>query len=192
MIVVSFFTDDWEYPRHGARLKQECVALGLRHRIERLPSTGSYLKNCCMKPAFIQRCLLEEKEPVLWLDVDASILAKPDFFSDDDPYDLQAKRMGSHRRRTWHMGTMWWAPTDATFEFIERWIANTGECSEESSMEYTWRQDHEKVRARDIPQEYFSWMTNLMPGAVIGHRLSASESKRQEVAFAAKYEQTVI
>lgn len=193
-MIVSFFTDDWQYPKSAKRLAQECDKLGLRHRIEELPSTQSYLKNCCMKPAYIQRCLEEEKGPVLWIDVDGSIFAPPVFFSDSDPYDFQAKRMNQQtRKRTWHVGTMWWNYTDETRDFIARWVANTGESTDESSLEFTWRQPH-ALRTRDIPQSYFQIIRDDVapPKTVIGHRLSGSDFKRKEYRQAEIYERTVI
>lgn len=128
---------------------------------------------------------------MLWLDVDASIYARPDFFSDDDPFDFQARRMGPQRKRTWHVGTMWWNHTPQALEFVDRWVQNTGECSDESALEFTWRQGHE-LRTRDIPYSYFRYASEPVDGVVIAHRLSTGESKRSESAFATNYEQTVI
>lgn len=190
MLIVSFYTDDWVYPEHAKRLAGECDRLGLPHRIEKLASTRSYLRNCCLKPAYIQTCLQDAKEPVLWVDVDASILAPPTFFQDDDPYDFQAKRMGPQRTRTWHVGTMWWNYTPEALVFIERWVANTGESTDESALEFTWRQDH-NLRTRDIPAPYFRIMPDEA-GAVIVHRLSTGEAKLRENHLAMNYERTVV
>lgn len=195
MLIVSFYTADWEYPAHGARLRKECDALGLRHRIEELPSRRSYLQNCCLKPAYIQRCLEDAKEPVLWVDVDGSIFRSPDFFSDADLYDFQAKRITSPKRtRVWHVGTMWWNYTDASRDFIARWVANTGASTDESAIEATWREGH-ALRHRDIPQSYFEILRDGLPpkpGTVIGHRLSKGESKKVECPLAEKYEREVL
>lgn len=187
MIVVSFFTA--EYRDHAPRLRSECDRLGLRHRIEELPTTGSYLRNCCLKPGFIRRCLHDERGPVLWVDVDGSILGSPTFFSDDDPFDMQAKRMGRHRKRTWHVGTMWWNYTPNALTFVDRWVENTGDMTDESSLEWTWREGL-PLRARDIPQSYFQ--IEDPSGAVIMHRLSRTAAKRRESKIAARYEQEVM
>jgi hypothetical protein len=195
VLIVSFFTADWQYPQHASRLAKECADLGLRYRIEQLQTTSSYLRNCCMKPAYIRMCLEEEKGPVMWMDVDGSIFQKPDFFSDDDPFDFQAKRMNSmNRRRAWHVGTMWWNYTDEARSFIDRWVDNTGESTDESSLEYTWRQPH-NLRTRDIPKSYFEILRDKRSrpqDVVIGHRLSGSTHKKEEYKLAEIYERTVI
>lgn len=187
MLVISFYTDDWNYPIHAERFVKECDSLGLRCRVEKLASTGSYLKNCCMKPAYIQQCLEDEKGPVLWVDVDGSILRYPAYFESGLEYDFQAKRM-TGRKRTWHVGTMWWNYTEQARDFIERWKVNTGESSDESSLEFTWRQPHD-LKSRDIPDEYF--VIGKEKG-VICHRLSSSQMKRVENRKAIEYERTVI
>lgn len=195
-LIISFYTNDWEYPAHADRLRKECDALGLRHRIEKRTSTGSYLKNCCMKPEYIQRCVEDEKGPVLWIDVDGSIVKSPDFFLDaPEEYDFQARKMDpALRKRTWHVGTMWWNYTPASLEFIERWIDNTGEMTDESALEVTVRQGCD-MRTRDIPEEYFMWQHHyetIPDRVVIFHRESRGRSKRREIYHAIKYERDVI
>lgn len=195
-LIISFYTDDWEYPLHAARLRAECEALGLRYRIERKPTTGSYLKNCCIKPSFILECLKDEQGPVLWIDVDGSIVQKPDFFLDNpDDYDFQARRMDpNHRKRTWHVGTQWWNYTDEAIAFMDRWIANTGDMTDESALEVTVRQG-EDLRTRNIPAEYFMWSHHYRDKpdkVVIYHRESKSDSKKRELPSAIRYERNVI
>lgn len=194
MLIVSFFTRDWTYPDHAKRLAKECEKLKLRYRIDELQSTNSYLRNCCLKPAFIQQCLLDERGPVLWIDVDGSIFAKPDFFRDDDPYDFQARRINSPvRKRNWHVGTMWWNYTAESMAFIDRWVANTGESTDESALEFTWRQPH-NLRTRNIPKSYFEILRDdrAPVRTVIGHRLSGSDFKRAEYRDAEIYERDIV
>lgn len=188
-LVVSFYTDDWEYPKHAERLRQECEVLGLEYRIERRDSAGGYLENTCQKPVFIRE-MLALGRPILWLDVDATIRARPDFFLEPG-YDFQAKRMNPRRPRTWHVGTMYWAPTDAALAFVDEWIARTGDMSDESSLEQTWKALGHTLKARDIPETYFEIPTRKRPmtaDCVIFHRLSDSDSKRQQAARFNEYE----
>ncbi|MFA7327346.1 MAG: hypothetical protein WC121_11820 [Candidatus Kapaibacterium sp.] len=187
MIVVSFFTA--EYRDHAPRLRSECDRLGLRHRIEELPTTGSYLRNCCLKPGFILDSLRAVREPVLWVDVDSSICAYPAFFSDSDPYDMQARRMRAPRKRAWHVSAMWWNYTPDALAYLERWAGNVGESEDEAAMEKTWREGL-PLRTRDIPAPYFQ--IEHPEGAVILIRLSRTAAKRLESKIAARYEQEVM
>jgi len=189
LLLISYYTENWAYPAHAHRLKQECKALKIRHRIEALQDTGSYLKNCCYKPRYILECLREEKAPVLWVDVDASILAYPEYFDTGLDYDMQAKRMKEPRKRTWHVGTIWFNYNPTVMQFLTKWAENTGACSDESSLEQTWREM--PIKARDIPDDYFG-ITGDRPFGVICHRISDSLSKKRESKFFDRYEQEVI
>ena len=183
-LIVSFYTDDWEYPQHAERLRRECDSLGLDHRIERRESRGGYLQNSCIKPEFIRDCL-QEGCPVLWVDVDGSIFARPDWFLDDN-WDFQARKMDKrHRKREWHVGTMWFNYNDRVMEFVSQWVKNTGAISDESALEKTWRQV--KLKSVDIPPEYFQIESSRrphLPDTVILHRISNSPIKRVELPSA--------
>lgn len=178
-LIVSFYTNDWEYPEHAKRLKKECEALGLEYRIEERPSAGGYLQNTCLKPFFIRDMLEQERRPVLWIDVDGSICAVPKFFR-NLAVDFAAKRMSAQRKRTWHVGTMYFNYTPATLSFVNRWCELSGPMSDESALESLWRETP-NITTSDIPPEYFElaigrWQRN--PATVIYHRISDSESKR--------------
>lgn len=192
-VIVSFYTPDWEYPAHADRLRSECDALGLEHRIEQRQSVGNYLGNTCLKPQYIRDCLTMGR-PILWVDVDGSIYRRPDFFVGLDA-DFAARRMGPHRKRTWHVGTMYFAPAPEVIEFVDEWIRITGECSDESALEQTIRSREWGFRCSDIPPEYFEIQTarhRLTDKTVIMHRISSGKSKRDQSAFFNRYEQEVI
>ena len=183
-LIVSFYTDDWLYPTHARQLRAECNRLGLDSHIERRPSAGGYLENTCQKPTFLLECLERFQRPVLWIDVDGSIRRLPDHFRERG-WDMQARRMPPVRPRTWHVGTMYWEPTDVALAFIRRWIELTGDMSDESSLEQAWQEQGHTLKARDIPSTYFEIPTPRRPmtrECVIFHRLSSGASKRQQTA----------
>lgn len=187
-ILISFYTDDWCYPEHAARLTEECKRLGLDHHIERRESAGGYLENTCQKPTFIRECLDRLDRPVLWIDVDGSIINRPDYFREPG-WDFQARKMPPSRPRTWHVGTMYWAPT--ALPFVREWEARTGDMSDESSLEQTWAELGHTLRARDIPETYFeipSWRRPMSRGCVIFHRLSDWKGKRMQASRFNEYE----
>lgn len=191
-LVISFFTDDWEYPAHAERLKKECDALRLQSRIERRESKGGYIQNTCIKPFFIRECLRDAKRPVLWIDVDGSILKPPTYFLDTN-YDFQAKKMNPRfRTRTWHVGTMWFNYTPQMLAFIDAWCDQTGDMTDESALDQVYKRKEWGIRVRDIPQEYFFiWrgrVGKFPRRVVIGHRLSDGESKREQTFLFNEYE----
>lgn len=187
--LISFYTKDWKYPQHAERLKRECESFGVPYKIDPLKSTGSYLKNTCLKPQFILDCLNELKAPVLWVDVDASLLGKPSCFYCDIEHDFAARRMSEHRDRTWHVGTMWFNYTPSMISFIERWIENTGNLSDESALDKTWKDIGGTITTADLPPQYFyieKKGQRIPQGTVIMHRISGGPIKRMEMPIARK------
>jgi hypothetical protein len=177
--VISFYTDDWEYPDHAERLKKECDSLGLHHRIERLESQGGYLQNCSMKPDYIFKCLTEEKRPVLWIDVDASILNLPEYFVDLNA-DISAKRMPLHRNRTWHVGTLWVNYNQTALDYVKKWSDIPKEWSDELNFNLLYNSTPGIVIV-DMPATYFRLTKpgkSQDPNTVILHRSSDGPSKK--------------
>jgi hypothetical protein len=81
--LISFYSEpnseSTYYSEHAKRLKSECEQLEITHLIENIPSRGNYLLNCFFKPQFILDCWEKIENPILWLDVDSSIIRKPNF-----------------------------------------------------------------------------------------------------------------
>lgn len=182
--LISFYTKDWKYPQYAAALKADCERLSVSYRIDELPTTGSYLKNTCLKPQFILDKLNELKSPVLWVDVDASLYEVPVC---DYEADFAARRMPEHRERTWHVGTMWFNYTPAMVSFIECWIENTGNLSDESALDKTWKDIGDTITTADLPPEYFyieKKGQRIPQGTVIMHRISGGPIKRMEMPIA--------
>lgn len=181
--LISFYTNDWKYAQYAKELIEDCANLKMPYKIEELPSTGSYLKNTCMKPKFILDKLNELKSPVLWVDVDASLVKYPSFF-DTVNGDFAARKMSEQRTRTWHVGTMWFNYTPQMIEFIEHWIDNTGKISDESALEATWEEYGYLIDTTNIPADYFyiERKSRPMPNStVIMHRISDSLMKKKEL-----------
>lgn len=181
-VLISFYTEDWLYPYYAMSLKKDCEDLKIPHIIEKLPTTGSYLKNTCMKPQFILDKLKELKKPVLWVDCDGSVLRPPIFSTN---FDFAAKRKAKSSGRTWHVGTMWFNYTPAMIKFIEEWIKNTGGISDESSLEKTWKDIGSSITTMDVPKDYFVILKKgQKPHGTICHRISDGPSKRKELPVA--------
>jgi len=181
--VISFFTPNWEYPQHAHRLRQECDQLGLRHRIESRPTTGRYGANCCLKPGFIDDCMAVETGPLLWVDVDASILHLPVYFQNiAESYHVSAKQRADTSDLVWHVGTIWFDVSDLTREFVRHW-KSTGTSTDERSFNMTAAKMKTQVNIADMPPQYFQILhprQQIMPDTVIMHRISKSPEKLAE------------
>lgn len=185
--LISFYTNDWKYPKYAEMLRNQCDEFNIPYVIEELKSTKSYLKNTCLKPQFILDKLKELKSPILWVDVDACILKRPDCFDFEINGDFAAKRMSPDRNRTWHVGTLYFGYNENTLEFIEKWINNTGNLSDESSLEVTWNQYGYLLNDCELTREYFYIQRKKLEppeGTFIMHRISTSIMKKREMGIA--------
>lgn len=183
-MLISFYTDDWRYPEYAAALKAQCDALAVPSHIERLPTTGSYLRNTCLKPRFILDCLNRFQQPVLWVDVDADLRDVPRM--DWRPADMAARPMPPERSRRWHVGTLWFDYNPRVLAFVQAWVDATGALSDESSLDKVWRDNRCAIICTELPPEYFGLPGREVADTIISHRISNGDSKRQEMAMAAR------
>jgi hypothetical protein len=177
VVVCSFYTATWEYPRHAARLRDECDALGLQHVIVERPDTGSYLGNCRIKPYFLLECFDELQQPLLWIDVDGSIYKRPEALS--FAVDFMARPMPKGRVRQWHVGTLFFNATSGARALLAAWIDCLGRGSDEAALDKLWRSGAWPASFAELPETYFDAASRggLLPDTVIYHRLSKSPAK---------------
>lgn len=170
-LLVSFYTADADYRDHAKRLQAECDALGLEHCIEERPSAGGYLENCCQKPFFIREMLERHKRPILWVDVDASILREPVWVErlPGKGYDMAARPNKRPNWRKFHVGTLWLNPT--AIEFVDLWCAKSGALSDESAFDETIKTGI-AVSVAELPRAYFVLPGMVEQNACIVHRIS--------------------
>ncbi|MES2198623.1 MAG: hypothetical protein V4489_00435 [Chlamydiota bacterium] len=70
-LVISFYTLDTPYEEEVKYLQASCEAFKIEHKIEGVPSSGSWEMNCAFKPIFILKKMEECQRPLLWVDADA-------------------------------------------------------------------------------------------------------------------------
>ncbi|MEM8757173.1 MAG: class I SAM-dependent methyltransferase [Planctomycetota bacterium] len=83
-LIVSYYTKDTPYEDEARGLIASLDALGLEHRVTGLPVTGSWIENCGRKVRLIRETWQDARRPVLWLDADARVHARPDLFAGID------------------------------------------------------------------------------------------------------------
>ncbi len=186
--IISFYTRNWEYPEYAKKMKRSCVQLGLEHHIVEKQNTGNWLKNTAIKPHFILEALQELKRPVLWIDVDGSILKRPELLKSGYPHDFAARRMAEHRSRIWQVGTMYFNYTEATLNFLNVWTSELPKYrgSDEGALDIIWRSNPELVdtlSVGELPKEYFEMLrgTGAVPSSdtIVCHRASKDDSKME-------------
>lgn len=187
LTVISFYTNNWEYPAYAEKLRQQCDKFNLKHHIQLLPDTGDWLKNTKLKPQFILDAILQVKGPVLWIDVDGSLLAPPTFILDRmHTMDFMVKLKPNGHKRKFHVGTMFFNNTESSIYFLKDWISECEKsyASDELHLDNLWKRfgDEYTMKWCDIPKEYFVMLKNNTDkppyDTVICHRESNGTSKR--------------
>lgn len=169
--LVSFYTDDDYYRPHGIRLQKECTALGIPHQIISKPPAGGYLANTRLKPFAIRELLKQVGGPVLWVDVDASVL-KP--LALPSMGDIMAAPMRDGAFRKWHVGTLLFNHTPPAMRCLDEWASTCRSGSDEAAFNAI--ADNHQITP--LPASYFTMARSTPPdGAVIFHRLSTAPLK---------------
>lgn len=179
-LIISFFTDDWEYPQHAERFKADCDSFGLKHYVEQKESTKDYIRNTCMKPFFIRDCLEKFQQPVFWIDIDAVVMKKIDFTIQD--YDIAAcKYFNEKLKRDWAVASLCFNTTDNSRRFLDNWCENTSIGTDEATFEATWQLLRKEMKMLALPDSYnfvrWSYSLQIPEDTIICHQLSKFEDK---------------
>jgi hypothetical protein len=135
-VVISYYTDNWEYPARAEQLRQDCETFSLKHDIVELEDQGSWIDNTRLKSRFVYDKLEEHKRPVLWIDADSRILRSPLGISLHA--DFAAVRAQSPSKKTWYVGTLLFNYTDAGREIARRWAESSVKGSDHMAFEDLW------------------------------------------------------
>ena len=173
------------YADHANRLREECAKLNLATYIHEQPYQGSWISTLRLKPLVILKALDACRGPVLWLDVDGSIMRAPREGEVHEMVDL-AGVPKKQPRRPFFMGCLYFGYTLGAIALLEKWNEiYSSEKSEELAFgkAVSWAGDTK----RGLITQYLppAWMcivqANQRPpaDAVIIHRLSSSPSKAE-------------
>ena len=117
-LFVSYFTSDTPYEALAMELRASLDRFGLPHRIEPIPSRGSWVANTGLKARFIEKVWAESDGPICWVDADAAVLRPPGFLS-GNPFDLAIVR-----RHGWEdlSGFVYLGKSDRVGRLIAEWV----------------------------------------------------------------------
>jgi hypothetical protein len=76
LTVVSFFTPG-RYAKYAKRLAASCDAAGVPCCIREVADRGTWIENNNYKPRFIRDMVEKFASPLLWIDADGELLARP-------------------------------------------------------------------------------------------------------------------
>lgn len=184
--IISYYTQDWDYPKYADHLRSDCDRLGILHHVVEKPSTNTYVGNCQIKAFFIRDMLQQFKSPVMWMDADGSICKFPELLAQDymSEYDMAGNHPIKDPARV-HVGSIWFNYTPATIDFVDAWCAGIERKKgiDDAAFNGTWDLLKDKIKFYALPPEYFMILPRnndkIPPQAVIAHRLSNSSLKQE-------------
>lgn len=162
-LVISFFTDDWEYPQHARRMRRDCESLKLEHHIERRDSTHNYIKNTTIKPFFIRDCLNKFQRPVLWVDVDGVLLKQPGLKNIDADFAACEYFNKQNLDRDWAVGILWFNYTPEAIALLDKWCSQATDKTDEAAFDIAWKKLKDILKVYTLPPKYhfIKWRVSL-------------------------------
>ena len=183
MVVVSFYTRNWEYEKKARELMAACRALQLSFDIQARPDTGKWRTNTALKPTYIRE-MLDRHGHILWLDCDGALLRQPvECLNHPEDVDIMACPHRTVAGRDWHVGILSIRSNPRTRAFIDGWISQVKRHSEhDTTDEFAFIQlmkQHPEVRIRALSDNYHVVIEPgaRMANAVYGLCLSRDEDK---------------
>jgi len=193
-LIISFFTSDWEYPEHAQRLESECRSLAIDSHIVEIESTGSYRKNCSKKPRFILEALEKFQRPLLWLDVDASIIRYPSALMTKDvlSYDIAAVRK-KPQFDFWYVNSLWFNYTPRTSAFVELWCQAANNVADDGAFQAVYAKNKSNISLLALDPAMHMILSKdrsaLDDDICFVHRTSRGQSKQEERLLSRKLSQ---
>jgi hypothetical protein len=175
-IVISYYTDNWEYADRAEILKKDCEQFRLLNDIVRLDDQGSWIDNTRLKARFVHEKLEEHKRPVLWIDADSHILRSPASIS---PYaDFAAVRAKPPSTKTWYAGTLFFNYTDAGRSIARSWADRAIKGSDHMALETLWSDGFTGI-IHSLPESFCETRPEKSDSAVILTGNSKDLSKQE-------------
>lgn len=125
--IISYYTENTPYEEEIKGLITSCKKFDLPTSIDPIPNFGTWEKNCCFKPKYILKKLIDLQSPVLWIDADAIFYQKPALFEtleadvavrivEDVPNDHPSKVIS---------GTLFFNHTPEAIQVLQEWDEET-------------------------------------------------------------------
>lgn len=208
-IVASFYTP--QYRECGHRLLSVLEALRIDYDVRQVPSRGSWLANCAIKPEVVLDVLRGDcgnntvpQRPVVWLDADAFPNNRlPEIMRECEGFDFAAymprldfvdgKQRFPRCDCNLMSGTMFFRPTLATKNLVREWLGYTRQSInsphvshlDKYDQETLWRAVKHKIGGGTFIRQLdpsFVCVPDLMPGvSAIVRHDQASRVLRDEV-----------
>ena len=197
MIYCSYYTLGTPYKEvFEERLLPSLKKWNLPYDIKAIDDLGSWSANTHIKAIIIKEMLLKHKQPVIFLDADASIIREPHLFKTlettfkhidicfhwFDWYRFWRGQIGNPKREVLS-GTMYFNYTPMTLKFLDDWIKlnETSKTWEQKNAEVIVRQYGEKLQTYPLPIQYIAIIkkNGTIPAYITEPVITHSQASRQ-------------
>lgn len=194
-LLISFYYGDEYYHRSALQLQEDCKRAGMEHYVVEaaLPPNTPWVSACRYKVPFIADCLRRFRRPLLWLDADCRLLARPDllwtskadlgfflrgfrYLKDFDPMAVPRLAQPS---------ILYFGYTSKTLEFVEIMASLESEYGPDATDDFflheAWRQYQRQLSLLVLPPDLvcFELPATGQECFFFGRSNSASEFKSQ-------------
>ncbi len=169
MIFISYYTKNTPYEKvANTYLLPSLKKWNLSYDIEGIPDFGNWQKNTHYKAKFCRKMLLKHKQPVIFLDADATIEQYPKLFEELENYDISFHELDWYKfwrneigkdKREVLSGTLYLNYTENTLKFIDDWISENNKSTNweqrnmQKILEGEWKN---KLKIYPLPIEYIA------------------------------------
>lgn len=169
MIYISYYTKNTPYEKvMKEHLLPSLKRWNLKYDIGVINSLGNWQKNTHYKASFIKKMLLKHKEPIVFLDADATIEDYPMLLMVGDlycNYDIAYhnldwylfwRKQSGQKKREVLSGTLYLRYNKKVLEFLDAWIEenNKNTTWEQRNMQWVLRSWKKKLEIYNLPPEY--------------------------------------
>ena len=190
--IISFYSDvdgTTYYTDSAKRLIEQLTELEVPFDIRPKESLGTYQKNCLSKPLYILSMLEEKKKPIIWLDVDSTVMETPEIFDTfEGNADIVVACAGNDIMSA-KASPIYFAYNDNVKLFMEQWIDIARRLAEEEkwfdheallTLINTTRRDA-NYSIKFVGPEYCVWPGQENDSTIILMGLSDAESKKSKL-----------
>lgn len=119
-VIISFFTQEWEYRTRALALEKQCDEMGIQNDIRPMESTGNWLRNTALKASFIN-AMLQQYEHIVWFDCDGVFMARPTIVLDHAALEPVMAVPHQALPRNWQVSTISIRRTQESLALMARW-----------------------------------------------------------------------
>lgn len=168
ILVVSYATKNTPYVQIlESRLLPTLIKWGLNYDIEYPLDKGSWAKNTHMKAEFLKKMLLKHKQPIVFLDADATIERFPILFEQLEEYDISYHELNwysfwrgieGNPKREYLSGTLYLNYNPIIIDFLDAWIALNKRSTawEQRNMQQILEKWKPRLKIYPLPIEYIA------------------------------------